>query len=447
MLELMVFLMIVAPGFLLAARGSSYLVDYTVLVFVFNREIRRLVDYYNHEFNAFSLISLSPLVMLGLLFLGFVWNIRVLHTMARQIFLFLLAAIGYGLVIGLQRNGLAALYQGAQYLSTIGLMGYAAVNPADDKTADRWLVTAGLAGVLAALYGWYQYLTIPDWDAFWVKEVGFVGYLGQLHSTEMIVFSTFPERGVCAVFLALVAIPMLVSKRWRVAFGLPEVLVILSCIFLTYARSGIIVVLLGAVLYPILNKGQKTGRILLLVALAGALLIAGSSKIPGADRIVTRFQSLAHMQNDGSFQGRLVIARDTWPYAFKNPAGFGIGSSGLAGRLNGDAEGAVTDNGWLELITALGLPGFLCFAAGLLMLWRYFSMLDKLGLQDDYFGLARTFFVAALIFTWVDNFFIDFSVMWIVIGRALSPLMLYKVDPEVGRTLGDDSEEVASEPA
>jgi len=67
MIEIAVFFFMILPGFILAVRGSSYLVDYTTFIFVFNREIRRLVDYYNHQFNAFSLISITPLAMLALL--------------------------------------------------------------------------------------------------------------------------------------------------------------------------------------------------------------------------------------------------------------------------------------------------------------------------------------------------------------------------------------------
>src|SRR6201993_545927 len=227
-IEWAVFFFLVLPGLLYAMRGSSYLVDYTILVFVFNREIRRLVDYYNNQFNPFSLISLTPLVMLGLLFLGFLWNFKTLHPLAKRIFLLMMAAIAYGFVVGLLHNGLATLYQGAQYLSTIGLMGYVAVNPADDKTADRWLRTAGMAAIIAAFYGWYQYLTIPDWDAFWVDKVGFVGYLGSLQPGEMAVFSTFPDRGPCAAYMALIAVPMMISRRWRVALGWPEVVLLLS---------------------------------------------------------------------------------------------------------------------------------------------------------------------------------------------------------------------------
>jgi putative inorganic carbon (hco3(-)) transporter len=434
MLELIVFLIIILPGILLALRGSTYIVDYTILVFVFNREIRRLIDYHNGAFNPLSLISITPIIMLGLLFLGFIWNFGVLGPRPKQIFLLLIGAIAYGMSIGIIRNGAACIFQGSEYLATVGMMGYAAVCPADDRTADRWLKTAAAAGVLAALYGWYQYYVIPDWDAFWVQQVGFVGYLGKLESTEMSVFSTFAERGVCAAYLGLVAIPMLVSKRWKVGFGLPEAILVVSCIFLTFSRSGIVVALLGAVLFPILNKGKSSGRIVIITSLACAALFAVSSQIPGADRIVTRFETLLHIQEDDSFQGRLNNNL-AWLLLVKNPIGFGIGSSGLAERISGQSEGISSDNGWIQISTALGVPGFLLFLGALVLLWKYFSMLVRLGVRDDYLGLARTLFVVSLIFMFVNNFFVSFGVMWLVLGRVLSPLMLAKTAPEIREIL------------
>jgi putative inorganic carbon (hco3(-)) transporter len=446
MIEIAVFCFMVLPGLILAIRGSSYLVDYTTFIFVFNREIRRLVDYYNHQFNAFSLISITPLAMLALLFMGFLGRFDLLHSRAKQIFLMLLGAIGYGFVIGITRNGAACIYQGAQYISTIGLMGYAAVSPADDKTADRWLRSAALAGILAAFYGWYQYYVIPDWDAFWVRQVGFLNYLGgQLVSTKMWVFSTFAERGTCAIYMGLVAIPMLVSRRWRFAFGWPEAILILSCIFITFSRIGIVVAVVGIVLFPILNGGKNLGRIVIVVALAIGVLFAFSDKIPGVDRMVKRFEILLHIQDDGSFQGRMFIAQASWPFALTHPIGFGIGSSGMAGRINGAQNGLVTDNGWLEIMTSLGLPGFVLFAGALVLLWRYFALLRQLGVRDDYLGLARTFLVASLVFTWASNFFIEFSVMWIAMGRALSPMMFEKIDPHFGETEENEPVEAVSE--
>jgi putative inorganic carbon (HCO3(-)) transporter len=443
MLELTVFLLIILPGLLLALRGSTYIVDYTILVFVFNREIRRLIDYHNGAFNPFSLISITPIIMLGLLFLGFVWNFGVLGPRPKQIFLLLFGAIAYGLSVGIVQNGAASIFQGSQYLATIGMMGYAAVCPADDKTADRWLKTAGVAGVLAAGYGWYQYYVIPDWDAFWVQQVGFVGYLGKLESTQMSVFSTFAERGVCAAYMGLVAIPMLVSKRWKVGFGLPEAILVVSCIFISMSRSGIIVALLGAVLFPILNKGKSSGRIVIILALACAVLFAFSSKIPGADRIMTRFQSLLHLTEDDSFQGRINNA-NSWPLLINNPIGFGIGSSGMADRISGQNFGISSDNGWMQIATSLGIPGFLLFLGALALLWNYFTLLDRFGVRDDYLGLARTLFVVSLVFTWVNNFFVDFGVMWLVLGRVLSPLMIAKTHPEIREILERQTAEATS---
>jgi putative inorganic carbon (hco3(-)) transporter len=433
--EWVVFLFIVVPGLLYGMRGSSYLVDYTILVFVFNRGIRRVVDYYNHQFNPFSPISLTPLCMLGLLFVGFLWNMKSLHALAKQIFILFIAAIAYGCAIGFMRNGIATLYQAAEYLAAIGMMGYVAVNPADDKTSDRWLRTAGWAGVIAAIYGWYQYLTIPAWDAFWVEQVGFVGYLGQLVPTELHVFSTFPERGPCASYLGLVVIPMLTSKRWRVFLGIPEALLILSCIFLTWARGGIVVALLGVALYPVVNGGRGSARVLMIAAVVLGVCLAGITALPGGERLASRFESLTHMQDDSSFQGRLKIATGGWSAVLQNPAGYGVGSSGLAGRINTGSQfqdnAVAGDNGWLTLMTSLGVPGFILFTAALCLMWRYFSALSRAGVQDDYLSLAKTFFAVTMIMMWEGNFFAELSVMWIAMGRALSPLLLYKIEEEL----------------
>lgn len=448
MIEFTVFFLMVLPGVVLALRGSSYLLDYTILVFVFNRGIRRVLDYYNHEFNPLSLISVTPLAMLGLLFVCFIFRFKVLHIRAKRIFLLLLAAIGYGLVIGIFRNGIACVFQGIQYLATVGLMGYAATSSADDKMADRWLRTAALAGILAAAYGWYQYLTIPDWDAFWVRSVGFVGYLGELEPTKMSVFSTFSDRGICSVYMALVSIPILVSRRWRVTIlGWPEIVLLLSCVFLTNSRTGIIAALLGAVLYPLLNGGKHAIRIILIASVVVGVFFAFSKNIPGADRLIKRFETLLHIQDDDSFQGRMAITQWSWSIALEHPVGFGIGSSGLAERLNGDTAGVVTDNGWIEIMASLGLPGFLLFIGGLILTWRYFGLLGSLGIRDDYLGLARALLVACMVFTWVSNFFIEFSVVWIAVGRALSPMMFYRVIPQLVEFEEGEPVEATSETA
>ena len=62
---------IVAIAVVLVAQRSSYLVDYVVIIYVFNRGLRRILDYNAGSFNPFSPVSLTPLLVTGLMLLPF----------------------------------------------------------------------------------------------------------------------------------------------------------------------------------------------------------------------------------------------------------------------------------------------------------------------------------------------------------------------------------------
>jgi putative inorganic carbon (HCO3(-)) transporter len=431
-IEWVVATLLILPALGFAAKGSSLLVDYSILLYVFNREIRRVVEWYEGAFNPLSPISLTPLIVLCLLLIPFFSRYHSLHPLPKQIFAFFFIGIAYSFFIGVPRNGLAAVYQAAEYVSAIALMGYAATASIDDRTADRWLKTAGGAAIVASVYGWVQYLTVPPWDAFWVEQSGLVGYLGKMVPTELIVFSTFPERGPCALFLSLSAIPTLVSSRWRLFLGWPEAFLFISVVLLTMSRSGVILVGLGLILYPVLNRGKSSVMLVGVVALAALSAVVGLKYLPNSGQIEKRFSTLSHMQDDGSYQGRVGLAQLGIVPGLSNPLGLGMGSAGLGGRLNtGSQYGAASvigDNGYLELLGCLGLPGALCFSGAAFALWRYLSVCVRYGLDDDYLRLARALLILLLIGMLAGNVFTSFGIMWIVFGRALSPMMLAKLD-------------------
>jgi hypothetical protein len=414
------------PAFWFAVAGSSLLVDYALFLYVFNRGIRRVLDWSQGSFNPFSPIVLVPLIATCFLLLPVFARFRFLHSIPKQIFILFSLAVGYGTLVGLAKNGVAAIYAASEFLSPIALIGFTATAPVDDWTADRWMKSAAWLTVAACLYGWYQYLTIPPWDAFWVERVNFVGYLGKLAPTEMTVFSTFAERGPCASFLALSAIAIIVSRRWRLFLGWPEALLILSTIILTFVRTGLILVAVGVLIHPIINRGKSALSIVVLLAVIAVAGTLGLNRMPNSDRLSSRLSTLGNMQEDGSYQGRLVIANQGTKLLISNPLGFGIGSSGLGGRLN--SSGAVIgDNGYLEVLTSLGVPGGLCLAVGFFLLWRYLSICSRSGFADDYNDLSRTFLIVFVIGMLDGNYFSGLTVMWIVFGRALSPMILGKV--------------------
>ena len=252
----------------------------------------------------------------------------------------------------------------------------------------------------------------------------------------MTVFSTFAERGPCAGFLSLTVLAILVSRRWRLSLGWPEALLILSTILLTMVRTGLILIGVGVLIHPLLNRGKAAIGLIVLVAMVALGGGIGLNHMPNSERISDRYSSFGNMKEDASLNGRLGIADAGLKMAISNPIGYGIGSSGLAGRLNTgttESEAVIGDNGYLELLTAFGVPGGLLFAAAFFLLWRHLSMCSRFGLVDDYLAMARTFFLVLLIGLLAGDFFSGLSVMFIAFGQALSPRMLdklvYSIEP------------------
>jgi O-antigen ligase len=171
--------------------------------------------------------------------------------------------------------------------------------------------------------------------------------------------------------------------------------------------------------------------IVVLVAVIALAGFVGLNRMPNADRINGRLSTFGNIKEDGSFQGRLGIANAGVKLLISNPIGYGMGSSGLGGRLNSgsasNSDALIGDNGYLEVLTAFGFPGGLLLAAGFVLVWCHLSTCSRFGLVDDYLGLSRTFFVVFLIGMLAGNYFAGLSVMWVAFGQALSPRMLEKL--------------------
>ena len=423
-MEIIIAILIVLPAFFLAASRSSYLLDYVFFVVALNRGIRRLVDYYiNGAFNPLSMISLTPLVASALLLIPAFSNFHLLTPRSRKIACLLMLALAHGMAIGFMNAGVGAVYSLGEWMAGLGAFLFAATAPISSKTADRWMKSSGYAALIVAVYGWYQYLTIPPWDAFWVTEVKFVGYLGQLRPTEMSVFSTMHERGPCASFLAWAAIPMILHQRWRIFGGLLTVGLLFSVVLLTLSRSMFIIVALVVVLQPALSKGRGMGRVLLFAVLMAIGASYGLEHMPGAERIQKRFETVADIQNDGSFQGRLEILTHGIPWILQHPLGLGLGSSGIsAGRMGGAAKEGWCDSGYIEVFSQFGWIGGLAFFSAMMQIWSELSRRIQQGGRDAFLFTGRAVLLGCLVFLYVGNVFGGFSLFWVFLGVSLNRL-------------------------
>lgn len=399
-------LLIVAPAAYLYAVGSSWLIDYLVWVTVLNRGIRRYVDWLAGAFNPFSPISLTPLVISGFVFLIVLQRRHTLPEYLQRIFRLFTVALVLGFAWGLLRNQFAAVYALAEYVAPLSILGCAALAGGNERILDRWIKSVGWAAVLVSLYGWYQYYTIPPWDAFWVRAVGFEGYLGQLEPTKMVVFSTMSERGVFGGFLSFAVIPMILSKRWRNGGGWVSVVVIIATILLTYVRTAIITIGLATILFPVLNRGKNTLQIILLLCVAA---VGGNyilNQTPSSGKIGERMKSIGSITEDGSFKGRIAIANYGIGALAKNPLGTGLGSTGLGGRVNtgdSDAGAEIGDNGYFEILFSFGIIGGACFFYAFYLIWKQVRIFEKLGIRSESLMAFKAIFVTGAVALFAGN--------------------------------------------
>ncbi len=416
---------IIGIGGLLAVQRSSYLVDYVVIVYVFNRGLRRVLDYQAGAFNPLSPVSLTPLIVIMLMMLPFLGRFNTLPKSHKTICICFFVAIGYAFAIGFFRVQFAAVYALAEVLAPLAVFGYILTLGADQDTKDRWLRTAAWCAILASAYGWYQYFTIPPWDAFWVRAVGFEGYLGILEPMKMSVFSTMAERGVFGGYLGFVVVPMILSPKWR-PLGWLGVLVVISNILLAQTRTGIILATFSILVYVMVNRGTGLFQMAIaLIVIVGAAWF-GMDKMPGSEKLKDRFSTLGNMQEDGSFQARMDIYSYGITNLITNPLGFGLGATGLSSRINtGDNSGSViTDAGYVEIVATYGWLGAALIVYALWCMWKQLSIRYRIGYRAPEVMLARALILALIPACFVGNVISSFSILWIVFGSALCPRSL-----------------------
>jgi putative inorganic carbon (hco3(-)) transporter len=407
----------------LAAQRSSHLVDYVVIVYVFNRGLRRVLDYYSGAFNPFSPVSLTPLLVTGLMLLPFLASFGTLPKSHKTIFYCLFTAVGYAFIIGFIRIQFAAVYALGEVLAPIAMFGYILTSSPSQNTKDRWLRTSGWCAIVAAAYGWYQYLTIPPWDAFWVRAVGFEGYLGILEPTKMAVFSTMAERGVLGGFLGFAVVPMILSAKWRPLswFG---VVLVLSVILLAGTRTGIILAAFSTMVYVMVNRGTGFWQLAVACVVIFVAAYFGMGAMPGGDKVQERFSTLANMQEDGSYQGRVEIYQDSVGAILTNPIGAGLGASGISGRINvgGTAtQSVIADAGYAEIFMQFGWLGAPLIIYALWLMWKEMAIRFRIGMRTTDVMLARAFMIALIPACFVGNVITSFSILWIAFGAALDP--------------------------
>ena len=361
--------MISIAAVMLYRRHPVHWVALMLWVIFLTPEVRRLSDYFNGAFNPGNPIMVAPFAFTGLGALGVVRYHRVLAQRRAMPLMLVVAGAVYGLGVGIVRVGpMPALFGFLIWGSPITIGFHMLIHWRHYAEFRRVIsATFRYGSLVMGLYGVYEFVTMPPWDAFWLA--------GSQMSSEgnpvpfgIRVASTMNSSGAFAV-AAMVCVLFLLADKGRVrAVAACGILLSLMFSSVRTAWGGLVIGLIFPFsLFNMRMRLRMIGSLLMLTVVAVPLMSIDQFSGP----VLKRFQSIGNLSEDQSFNDRSRFYAQFLDTALTDIAGQGIGSTGAATKMDKSNTGggyAVFDSGLMEIPFVLGWPGTLMFGGGVLWL-------------------------------------------------------------------------------
>ncbi|WP_223066913.1 O-antigen ligase family protein [Paenibacillus caui] len=434
-----ILLVLLFPAFLFALSGSRLLITYCLLVWAIGPELRRLSDWASGEYTSVSILSLAPLLASSMTIIPVLRGIHLAEKSCRRVLLFFAAALLYGSVIGLARNGTSSVYDLANYGIPLLLLPFFAVRRFSGEDTDKMLSGYANIAVLVSVYGIIQYLTVPPWDAFWMNHVE-MNSIGVPEPLEVRVFSTLNSPGPAAAFLACALVPMVLEKKWRGTLGWIGPLLVAFCLLTTLVRSAWLMIIVMLLVYIATSPSRRKWRTLVQLTAVALIVAWALPKLPGAEGLTARMQTLTSIEEDHSYNERLDLLHTMLPTVLHNPVGEGIGSVGTGTKLGNEGalgEYGIMDNGFLALLLTFGLAGGILFFGALGTLGKeIIAVIIGKGPLQLYARLSLAVWAGAIASLISDNGFPGMRgyLIWMLIGMGLGAKEIIRTGKEEERS-------------
>jgi hypothetical protein len=347
-------------------RSPATYIGFIFWTWILTPFLRRVFDL-QFGFHPASLLLVGP--VLATMVSGFTLLRRAqsLRSTTFVPFVLAIAALFYSFVVGLiQQPFIAATYDLMNWGAPLLFGLHLALEWRRFPRMRSVVTNVVLWGVLAtAAYGLIQFVDPPAWDRVWVinSEMSSIGVPVPF---LIRVFSTLNAPGPYAVFLIFgVLIGLPAPQRWKflaLALGL-------TALLLTKTRSAWGAFLIGALVLQFRQPLRNLPR--QWIALAVVLLLAAPAIThPRVLRAVSgRAASLSKIEEDRSYNDRLVITQFVVQRLKHNVVGEGLGQLGSAGKLqvsNGRKISVTAlDSGVLEIFSVMGWMGGTLFTFAL----------------------------------------------------------------------------------
>ncbi|HET6566628.1 MAG TPA: O-antigen ligase family protein [Rhodothermales bacterium] len=416
--------MVVVAGTLYITRPAIFL-GFCWWIWFITPFVRRVVGYQTGVYDATSAIMLTPYLVTALSLITFVrLGKQLLHA---RYFPFLLSILGivYGFLVGVVEAGVfSAMFGVLQWLMPV-MMGLHVLLLWQDYPEHRRVIretfTWGI--LLMGLYGIYQFINPPPWDAHWLTYSGMTSSMGQPEPYSIRIFSTLNSTGPFAI-MTMVGLVLLFDGRGFMApvAAIPGYISLL----LTLVRAAWGGWLIALAFLALRVRGSARSRLFVFllvgVGLSVPLVLINA---PMSERVTNRMGTVGNIGEDGSFQARLDLYARASPRIATSLIGEGIGSYGTAAKLS-TGSAVNFDSGVLQIPITLGWLGTFLYIGGLaIMVSRVWRIREE---DTDRFAVIVTGVVLALLVLLIfQNQLIGTSgmVTWIFLGLALAAEAYY----------------------
>jgi hypothetical protein len=381
--------------------------------------VRRMLDY-RHGWNPTNPVLLAPPLVAAISFLTLWRHARELRGRMFVPFLLIIGALGYGYSVGAIVAGfIPATYALLTWLAPI-MFGihlalswrhYAALSASIRRTF-------AVALPLLALYGVYQFVRIPKWDAAWMINASMLS-IGSPLPFLVRVFGTLNTPGPFAAFL-LVGILLVLTGKGMKRF--PGIALALVALLLTRTRASWVAFVIGIVVMQLSQPVIRLPRRMIALIVVAALALPLTSMPKFRSTILTRMSTLKDISTDNSFVKRVAFSEAAAAGIVETALGNGLGTTGGAIKLETRSVGIRSlDNGFLELFYVFGWPGGTMFLLGVGALF-FQSMRFAEARRDPFAGALRATAIAIIAIMPIGDIFSGSTgtLLWSVLGLGIA---------------------------
>jgi hypothetical protein len=359
-----------AVGVLLYFRYPVLYVGFTWWIWFLTPLVRRLADY-RSSFTNPSPMLLAPYLVTLITLVTLWYNLPKAYRQGSLLFVVSLLGIFYGFLTGLVQ---VSLFQAClallDWLAPVVFGFHLYVNwPNYPRYRQNTLNVFVWAVLITGLYGVVQFLVAPEWDRFWMTQVG-LSSVGKPEPFGIRVWSTanapgpfanLMRAGLLLLFTSQSNLRLLASGAGYLSF------------LLTLVRSAWGSWFIGLLCLTSSLSTRLQVRLIFTILVMAMMVIPLVTIEPFAGAINERLETLSSIEDDKSANTRIETYNKLIGTALKTVLGQGIGSDRY-------------DSAVLTILLNLGWVGTLPFIGGLLLL--FFKLLQSPCLKTDTFASA-----------------------------------------------------------